>query len=95
MLLLGNSFGLGTWHCDLDPARFCRREGTGDVLEGLALGLGHEEDDEDEKHDQQRNEQQECVLLQLFLDTWTQPFIYSISMNATDKHDVIHKTGSK
>jgi len=41
-----------------------RREGTGDLLERLVLGLWHEEDDEENKQDEQHHEYQERVLLQ-------------------------------
>jgi len=44
-----------------------RREGTGDLLECLVLGLWHEKDDEEDKQDEQHHKYQECVLLQIDL----------------------------
>jgi len=43
------------------------REGTGDLLERLALRLGHKEDDEQHEQDKQDNKHQERVLLHLRL----------------------------
>jgi len=48
---------------NLNFACLCRREGTGNVLECLALRLGDEEDDEEHEEDQQDDEDDERVRL--------------------------------
>jgi len=65
-LLSGGGFGRRARQ-DVDSAGLGGREGTGDVLEGAALGLWHEEENEDDEQNEQHDEHDERVLAQLFL----------------------------